>query len=87
MEKWEKIQNIKTWDIYALDKPRILYYDNATEIKAKSVDEDSRCQQKYAASREGCEPVASNWHGKSLPSCAAERPVSCTGIRRYTDNV
>ena len=47
------IQNTKTWEIYTLDKHRILYYDNATEINAKSVDEDSRCQDKCAASREG----------------------------------
>ena len=40
------IQNTKTWEIYTLDKHRILYYDNATEINAKSVDEDSRCQEK-----------------------------------------
>ncbi|MCI8642838.1 MAG: hypothetical protein OSJ38_03455 [Lachnospiraceae bacterium] len=35
----------------------------------------------------GCEPVMSIWYGKSLPSCAAECPVSRAGIRRYTDNV
>ena len=47
------IQNTKTRDIYTLEKPHILYYYNDTEINANSDDEDSRCQEKCAASREG----------------------------------
>lgn len=47
--KSQKFGNLKN----RIDKTSILYYDKATEIIEKSVDEDSKRRGKHTASREG----------------------------------